>query len=356
MEKEDHLDLSSVEWQHVLPRLGIDERLIANPKRRGPCPICGGTTRFRFTNENGRGTWICNCGVGDGVRLIALVNGISDVRAIFELRELVLGEKCIGESFKRKAPLPNQLAKTPEEMEKARASLRRTWTKGTAIQGTLSWRYLEGRVPGLQPHWLSSDFHHHERLFHMDEDLGTKGHHPALLSLVRDAANPSETVTIHRTYIDPRGGKAKVSPGQEKKLMTAVIDKICGHSIRLNTAESAVVLVTEGLENGLSWVAAMKNQYPVYAAVNCYNMARFRWPAGTKILVICGDHDAVNPKTGVRPGFHNAMLLKERAIKEGLLAVVKIPRIQGIDWDDLWKIGQLEQFCFQRSQQQVTTT
>lgn len=355
MEKEDHLDLSTVEWQHVLPRLGIDERLIANPKRRGPCPICGGKSRFRFSNENGRGTWICNCGGGDGVRLIARVNGMTDTRAIFELRDLIFGKQADAERFTRKAPLPAQPVKSAADIEKARASLRRTWGKSTAIQGTLSWRYLDGRVPGLQPQWLTSDLHHHAKLYHMDEDLGKKGHHPALLSLVRDASNPSETVTIHRTYLDQGGGKARVSPGQGKKLMETVIEKISGHSIRLNNAKSAIVLVSEGIENGLAWVAAMQNQYPVYSAVNCYNMARFRWPPGTKVLVICGDHDPVDPKTGLRPGFHNAMLLKERAIKEGLLAVVKIPRVQSIDWDDLWKAGQLEQFCFQRQQQPLAT-
>ena len=348
MKEEDHLDLSRVEWHHVLPRMGIDEKLIANPKRRGPCPICGGKSRFRFTNEKGRGTWLCNCGSGDGVRLIALVNGISDARAIIDLRELILGPQGVDAKYTRTAPIVDQPCKTPAEIEKARASLRRAWSKGKKIQGTLSWSYLEGRVPGLQPQWISSDFHHHERLYHLDEDLGKKGHYPALLSLVRDAANPRETVTIHRTYLDPRGGKARVSPGQEKKLMTAVIDKIHGHSIRLNNAEGSVVVVTEGIENGLSWVAAMQNQVPVYAAVNCHNMARFRWPQGTKVLVICGDHDPVNPKTGLRPGFHNAMLLKERAIKEGLIAVVRIPRVQGIDWDDMWKAGEAEHFRFSR--------
>ena len=33
--------------------------------------MCGGKDRFRFDNQNGRGTYICNqCGSGDGLELI----------------------------------------------------------------------------------------------------------------------------------------------------------------------------------------------------------------------------------------------------------------------------------------------
>ncbi len=38
--------------------------------QHGPCPICGGTDRFRCDDKQGKGTWICNhCRAGDGFSL-----------------------------------------------------------------------------------------------------------------------------------------------------------------------------------------------------------------------------------------------------------------------------------------------
>lgn len=54
-------------WNYIFHSLGIE---VGNGKHC-PCPICGGKDRFRFDNQNGRGTYICNqCGSGDGLELI----------------------------------------------------------------------------------------------------------------------------------------------------------------------------------------------------------------------------------------------------------------------------------------------
>jgi len=38
-----------------------------------PCPLCGGTDRFRFDDKQGSGTYFCNgCGAGGGIELFAL--------------------------------------------------------------------------------------------------------------------------------------------------------------------------------------------------------------------------------------------------------------------------------------------
>ena len=54
-------------WDYILHSLGIE---VGNGKHCA-CPVCGGKDRFRFDNQNGRGTYICNqCGSGDGLELI----------------------------------------------------------------------------------------------------------------------------------------------------------------------------------------------------------------------------------------------------------------------------------------------
>lgn len=54
-------------WDYVLNSLGIE----TGRGKHCPCPICGGKDRFRFDNQDGRGTYICNqCGSGDGLELV----------------------------------------------------------------------------------------------------------------------------------------------------------------------------------------------------------------------------------------------------------------------------------------------
>ncbi|HGU7797881.1 TPA: phage/plasmid primase, P4 family [Escherichia coli] len=61
-------------WPRILPALGI--QVLKN--RHQPCPVCGGSDRFRFDDREGRGTWYCNqCGAGDGLKLVEKVFGVS---------------------------------------------------------------------------------------------------------------------------------------------------------------------------------------------------------------------------------------------------------------------------------------
>ncbi|OCG24709.1 hypothetical protein A9G11_03385 [Gilliamella sp. wkB108] len=54
-------------WDYIFYSLGIE----VGSGKHCACPICGGKDRFRFDNQNGRGTYICNqCGSGDGLELI----------------------------------------------------------------------------------------------------------------------------------------------------------------------------------------------------------------------------------------------------------------------------------------------
>lgn len=64
-------------WREILTGLGIDARALTN--KHGPCPGCGGTDRFRFDDQEGRGTFVCGRGgdplAGDGFDLLGHVYG-----------------------------------------------------------------------------------------------------------------------------------------------------------------------------------------------------------------------------------------------------------------------------------------
>lgn len=342
-QQSERLDFSQIDWQNLLPRLGIDSHFIANPKKRGPCPIeQSGSTRFRFHNEQGRGNWVCNCGGGDGVRLVALVHGITDAKAVLLIRDSLLGAPAMRQAPKR-APVA---LKTPAQRESARSALQSVWNESVPVAATAAMAYLCNRVRGLQTSWISPALHFHPALMHYDDENGQKTLRPALIARVVDASCPQKAVTIHRTYITQDGQKAPVSPSQVKKVMTTTVDKLSGESIKVNTAHSATVIVAEGIENALAWVAATGNRFAVYAALNCHNLSRFCWPQETRHLLVAADNDAPNPRTGLRPGLHNALVLQERAESAGLRVKVMLPPKQGVDFDDLWNAGEVGAFEF----------
>ena len=62
-------------WASLLPMLGVPMAHLKN--RHGPCPMCGGTDRFRFDDKDGKGTWICShCGSGNGIDLALKITGL----------------------------------------------------------------------------------------------------------------------------------------------------------------------------------------------------------------------------------------------------------------------------------------
>jgi putative DNA primase/helicase len=105
-------------WHGILPQLGISPKVLRN--KHGPCPMCGGSDRFRFDDRDGRGTWICNkCGSGDGAELVKRGKGV-------EFKEAAkMVEGCIGNVPVR--PILEKLA-TP------RLELSRIWDAAGPIK------------------------------------------------------------------------------------------------------------------------------------------------------------------------------------------------------------------------------
>ncbi|MEA5104592.1 primase-helicase zinc-binding domain-containing protein [Pantoea sp. S18] len=74
-------------WPQLLPALGIS---IHASGRHGACPVCGGKDRFRFDNQDGRGTWYCNqCGAGDGLNLVEKALDVSAKEAAIKIANML---------------------------------------------------------------------------------------------------------------------------------------------------------------------------------------------------------------------------------------------------------------------------
>ncbi|QBH98434.1 DUF927 domain-containing protein [Limnobaculum zhutongyuii] len=74
---------ASGRWDYVLSACGVD---VPAKGKHGPCPICGGTDRFHFIDDNDNGEWHCRqCtepNYGDGLDLVARVNQASIYEAV----------------------------------------------------------------------------------------------------------------------------------------------------------------------------------------------------------------------------------------------------------------------------------
>jgi len=75
------------QWPTLLPALGITVDLNG---QHTACPVCGGKDRFRFDNQAGRGTWLCNqCGAGDGLALVEKALSLSTKEAAAQVAALL---------------------------------------------------------------------------------------------------------------------------------------------------------------------------------------------------------------------------------------------------------------------------
>ena len=79
-------------WAAIFSRLGI---ALPPDNKHAPCPACGGTDRFRYDNQDGHGTFICNQGgngilSGDGFALIQHKTGATSSEALNMVRGIVL--------------------------------------------------------------------------------------------------------------------------------------------------------------------------------------------------------------------------------------------------------------------------
>ena len=288
-------------WAGLLPLVGVEARYLSN--KQGPCPMCGGKTRFRFDDRDGRGTWICNhCGAGDGADLAMKVTG-RDFRDLAERVDELLGS------------VPAQPTRPRASADTCRESLRRLWREtAPVVTGDPVSLYLASRV-GLRdvPRCIRTV----GRLRYHDEEPSW---HPAMVAMV--SGPDGVPATLHRTYLTQEGRKAPVEA--PRRLMPGAIPE--GAAIRLFEA-GPVLGIAEGIETALA--ASSLFHVPTWAAVSSGMLAKWVPPETTREVVVFGDGDA---KFG---GQAAAYALAHRLALKGLQVRVEIPSRPGTDWNDI---------------------
>lgn len=309
---------SKGKWRGILMELGIPAEVLKD--RHGPCPLCGGTDRFRWDNKDGRGSYICNaCGAGDGMRLAIEFTG----QAFSQIAPRI--DAMLGNIKPESAP-PRQ-GMTDDERA---ALLRATYAETRPIQpGDAAHAYLETRHLAEMIYPDALRFGPRMR----DGEGGVRPCMVAMVGIHGDLRNGRQRyLTMHRTFLRP-DGLAKAEMASPRKMMPgAVPDGAC---VMLSEwTGGGCIGIAEGIETAMG--ASALHGVPVWAALNAGMMEKWLPPTGADEVVIFADNDA--NFRGHRAAGVLAHKLATRPEYSGVQIDIQMPPRIGTDWADEWMI------------------
>jgi putative DNA primase/helicase len=289
----DVVDLARNRWSAILVGLGVPMKFLLS--KNGPCPICGGKDRYRWTDFNGEGRYYCSgCGPGDGFDLAKKVTG----KSFPEIRDYIIKSAGMME--------PKVKKDTAKEDFEAQAKV---WgqSRKPSADGLVQ-RYLTGRL-GVVPEGL--------------KNIRENG--DVMIARVTDANDSG--VNIHRTYLVERKG-GRVDHG-EKKVMKGSIPK--GAAIRLTFPKNGILGIAEGIETALS--AWRLFGVPTWSVISSVGMINWVPPDDVHTVVVYGDND--EKYAGQAAAYAIANRLATQFSKK---VEVRIPPGYGTDWNDVLQI------------------
>ena len=304
-------------WTEILRTLGVDEKVLN--KRNQPCPMCGGTDRFQYTDKFGEGNYHCRgCGPAGGLKLLQGYHGWDFGTTVKRV------EECVGSVAGKPPPQPAE-----RSAQRKRDLAKRLWEEANPIStGDEVDHYLRNR--GLQLLEYPKTLRCHPALGYYEKDASGRsrkvGEYPAMLACIQGA--DGHAVTLHRTYL--KNGK-KALGRESKRLLSG---GITGAAVRLFEPHKYLA-IAEGIETALA-VRHISGR-PVWAALSAGNMERVWVPDTVRSIWIYADNDAHSEYRGQTSAFILAGRLKKEGIKPTRRRVqVFVPAIAGADWGDVW--------------------
>jgi putative DNA primase/helicase len=248
-----------------------------NSRKNGPCPMCGGKDRWRFTDHESpdgqmSGGWWCNnCGHGYGMDLVMTFKGVGWAEAL-KLVESVIGGSPV--SARRPGPPPID---TSDESNRRR----RLWGRTLELtDDCLGMRYLRSRGLTIKQHYERALRWVPDLPYYRDGDLVGRFH--ALIA--RLIAPDDSASTLIRIYVEEPGVKAPVP--KPRLLMPGPVPE--GGAVRLGSPQ-AEMGIAEGVETALA--ASIRFGMPVWAVLSTNGVLRFRPPPECKRLIVYVDWD-----------------------------------------------------------------
>lgn len=282
--------------------LGVPESFLDG--KHQPCLLCGGHDRARFTDHNGKGSFICNqCRGGDGFDLLTQFHNWTFAEAAKQV-ELIVGVCNVIQAIEKPNPAP-RLKRIAQQAERL--------TPNCPVN-----RYLTNR--GLKTIPAMLRLHPNMDYF---EDGKKVGSYPAMLAVI--TAHDGDALSYHVTYLTPDGKKAPVE--KPKKVMSP-LRPIAGSAVRLFplTEGQKELWIAEGIETAIA-VHQMFDQQ-TWSVLSTSGMESFQPPEGIETVVICADNDKNFA------GQKSAFALANRLVRDGIKASVEIPDGPGNDFLD----------------------
>ena len=289
-------------WPELLAAVGID-----TPSRgkHGPCPVCGGSDRFRLDDKGGRGTWICNqCGAGDGLDLVSKVTG-KPPKEVAELLAPLVGLSAGGlDPAERERIHQQQQARAEADAKQAEQQRQKAARRAAAIAGDVA--------QGVSPYLTAKGLEWPQATINSTLIREGGENYPAGSLVIPLTNEAGELLNVQLIRAD--GSKRYLAGGQK-----------AGAYHRIEGGE--LVAVVEGYATGLSVHLAIGAT--VYCAMDCGNLAavaqiaRRQHPKAR--ILLCGDNDE---HTQGNPGKTKA---EQAAAAIG--GLVALPPIAG-DWND----------------------
>lgn len=295
-------DLAIGRWGDILPALGISRSHLTG--KHGPCPICGGSDRFRWDNKGGSGSYFCSqCGAGDAVTLVQKATN----RTYGEIADEVKAMIAEGSTTIR---LPQAV-----DEAKQRQAMRSLWELSSVpIEGSMAYRYMINRC-GRQRY--SRSIRDNDSVWNPI----TQQRHPAMVSKI--LGHDDAPVNLHITYLDRDARKIATEPS--KRVMAGKLPDGC--AIRLGSA-TTVMGIAEGIET--AWAASILYDMPVWAAINSNMLSKWVPPRESKEIYVFSDND--ENYTGQSKAYHLAnrlVMAFQRKVE------VIVPDVVGWDFDDV---------------------
>lgn len=270
-------------WQPIFERLGIPTN-----RSEGPCPACGGNTRYRFDDKDGRGTYFCShCGAGTGLDLVMKVRQCGAREAAVMVAEVMA------------LPLPEQ--KPAREKPQTDIASKIACLAAKTAPGQSD--YLTSK--GLQrPFPLLSDG-----------------------SMLITLTNVAGAIT----------GAQIIKPDGSKRLVAGTVKK--GSFCVVNSAENTeTVVISEGLATAIS-VQQLRQIATIIAAIDAGNLPavamamRQRYPNAQ--IIIAADNDQSSESDGIEGVKVNIGREAAEKAAKAVSGWVSIPPVDyKADWND----------------------
>lgn len=296
-------------WKGILERFGVPVEYLDG--KHHPCPVCGGTDRFRFDDQDGTGSWYCHQHApkqaGYGLQLVQEVFRCSIPEALSQVAAII-------DTVPLAPIMPVKNKVDPRPM------LNKLWFLSEHLTGSdMVSLYLHSRGLVLAPR----NIRYNRSCYESD----SKERMAALIARIQNA--DGKPIGLHRIYLKDNRKAPMLMP---KKTMPAM-ESLRGSSIRLFSSQSkffetGVLGVAEGIETAIA--CSHYFQVATWACLTSTLMPSWLPPKQIRRVLVFGDNDP--NYAGQEAAYKLGHLLHNR----GFISRVLIPTETG-DWADVWK-------------------